>query len=248
MDQAWHDQVAMQELYEQTRQAQQERHMNRSETIGALAKALAAAQAEMHNPQFDSVNPAFKSKFASLASVRNAVVPVLAKNGIALMQDVSIGDYGVSCVTRLFHESGEWMQSMELTVPVAQKSAHGVGSACTYAKRYQLLALACVAGDDDDDANGAVGATPATAKQATPPAAPAVSVSAERAVIVRRVADACIAKFAKDDEFGCYEEAAVITDPEERVLLWNFLHDHSKVRSCIKRIGELERASQKVAA
>ncbi len=139
--------------------------MNRSETIGALAKALAAAQAEMHNPQFDSVNPAFKSKFASLASVRNAVVPVLAKNGIALMQDVSIGDYGVSCVTRLFHESGEWMQSMELTVPVAQKSAHGVGSACTYAKRYQLLALACVAGDDDDDANGAVGTSqPAPAK------------------------------------------------------------------------------------
>lgn len=164
MDQAWHEQVGMRELYEQTTKAQQERAMKRSETIGALAKAIAAAQAEMHNPAFDSVNPAFKSKFASLASVRNAVVPVMAKHGIAVLQDVTMDERGVSCVTKLLHESGEWMDSSDLTVPVAQKSAHGVGSACSYAKRYQLLALACVSGDDDDDGNGAVGTAQAAAR------------------------------------------------------------------------------------
>ena len=58
---------------------QQEQEQQQMTTeLGAIAKALAAAQAEMSNPSFDSQNPHFKSRFASLASVRNAVVPVLA--------------------------------------------------------------------------------------------------------------------------------------------------------------------------
>jgi len=51
-----------------------------------LYQALSAAQAEMRNPTFDKVNPHFKSKFASLAAVRDAVVPVLARHGIAMTQ------------------------------------------------------------------------------------------------------------------------------------------------------------------
>ena len=76
------------------------------ETKGAIAKALAASQAEMRNPAFDSANPHYRSQFASLASVRNAIVPVLAKHGIACTQDVQTTEKGVACFTSLWHESG----------------------------------------------------------------------------------------------------------------------------------------------
>lgn len=56
--------------------------MKRSENCAEISAALAAAQAEMKNPSFDSTNPHFRNKFASLAAIRNAVVPVFAKHGL----------------------------------------------------------------------------------------------------------------------------------------------------------------------
>ena len=51
-----------------------------------LIQALAAAQAEMKNAPFDKENPHFKPKFASLTSIRNTALPVLANHGIAVTQ------------------------------------------------------------------------------------------------------------------------------------------------------------------
>lgn len=140
----------------------------------AIAKAFAAAQAELQNPAFDSTNPHFKSKFASLATVRNTVIPVLAKHGIALVQELQTVDGGVSCTTHLYHESGESLHFGPLTIPATKSDAHGYGSAATYSRRYSLMAVAGVVGDDDDDANAAVAgkadkvsvAKPISAKQA----------------------------------------------------------------------------------
>lgn len=73
-------------------------------------------------------------------------------------------------------------------------------------------------------------------------------VSDEREAAIRTVADACIAAYAADDEWKCYEEAAAITDPEERLRLWAHLKPHSAVRSCIKRMAELERNGTKEPA
>lgn len=129
----------------------------REESFATLAAALAKAQAEMSNPTFDSQNPHFRSKFASLASVRNAVVPVLAKHGIAVTQDILATESGISCTTVLSHGSGQRMVFGPLVLPAAQTTAQGFGSAATYARRYQLMAVAAVAGDDDDDAEAAVG-------------------------------------------------------------------------------------------
>jgi hypothetical protein len=119
--------------------------------------ALAKAQAEMQNPGFDSTNPHFRSKFASLASVRNAVIPVFAKHGIALMQDVQTVDGGISCTTILTHASGQQMHFGPLVLPASKSDAQGFGSAATYARRYAMMAVAGVVGDDDDDANAATG-------------------------------------------------------------------------------------------
>lgn len=123
---------------------------------GAIAKALAAAQAEMKNPAFDSANPHFRNKFASLAAVRNAVVPVLAKHGIAVVQDVQTTEHGIACFTILLHESGQRLNFGPLVVPATKADAQGFGSAATYSRRYSLQAIACVVGDEDDDANAAV--------------------------------------------------------------------------------------------
>lgn len=130
--------------------------MMHSENIAEIAAALAKAQSEMQNPQFDSKNPHFKSSYASLASVRNAVVPVLAKHGISVMQDVVSSPEGVTCVQLLSHSSGQWIRTSGMFVPVDKANAHGYGSATTYARRFSLMALACVVGDDDDDGNAAV--------------------------------------------------------------------------------------------
>lgn len=123
---------------------------------GEIAAALAKAQAEMSNPTFDSQNPHFKNRFASLAAVRNAVVPALARNGICLTQNIVTRENEVACTTTLTHASGQQMVFGPLVLPASKADAQGFGSAATYARRYSMMAVAGVVGDDDDDAEAAV--------------------------------------------------------------------------------------------
>lgn len=134
----------------------------KSATIGALAKALAAAQGELEDAKKDASNPGFKgSRYATLASVRAAMSKVLPKHDLAIVQGFEPhGDDGVCVVTTLMHASGEWIRSA-LYVPVTKKDAQGVGSAITYGRRYSLAAIVGVASDDDDDGNAAVTPPPA---------------------------------------------------------------------------------------
>lgn len=125
--------------------------------VNLLGEALAKAQTEMSNPRFDKTNPHFKNKFASLAAVRDSVVPVLAKQGISVTQDLIRTEGGVSCYTHLIHSSGQRMTFGPLEMPVSKQDAQGFGSAATYARRYHLMAVGCVVGDEDDDANAATG-------------------------------------------------------------------------------------------
>ena len=133
----------------------------KSATIGALAKALAAAQGELEDAKKDASNPAFKgSKYATLASVRAALSKVLPKHDLAVVQGFApSGDDGVCIVTTLMHSSGEWIRSA-IYMPVTKKDAQGFGSACTYGRRYSLAAIVGVASDDDDDGNAAVRPNP----------------------------------------------------------------------------------------
>lgn len=124
---------------------------------GQISAALAKAQADMSNPGFDSTNPHFRNKFASLAAVRNAVVPILAKHGIAMCQNLASVEGAVACTTLLMHGSGQTLTFGPLVLPVSKNDAQGFGSAATYARRYSLMAVAGVVGDDDDDANAATG-------------------------------------------------------------------------------------------
>ncbi len=129
--------------------------MNKSESVKNIAAALCKAQAELKNPSLDSVNPHFKSKFASLANIRNTITAVFTKHGLSMLQNVTSSDKAVGCSTMLLHESGEWMESDTIWVPVEKVNAQGFGSATTYARRYSESAFSNTVGDDDDDGNAA---------------------------------------------------------------------------------------------
>jgi len=123
-------------------------------THETLASALAAAQGDMSNASKNAKNPHFRSTYADLASLRDAVIPVLAGHGIALVQLCDGDGQTVSVTTRLLF-GAEQMDCGKLTIPItgARNPAQAAGSAITYARRYQLGAVAGVAATEDDDGN-----------------------------------------------------------------------------------------------
>lgn len=123
--------------------------MNQSENIGALAKALRQAQAQMGTAVKDSTNPHFKSKYADLASCLEACRKPLTDNGLSVIQPVSADGASVTVTTRLLHESGEFIED-GLTITAVQNTPQGIGSAITYGRRYGLCAMIGLAADDDD--------------------------------------------------------------------------------------------------
>jgi hypothetical protein len=129
--------------------------MEMSATIAALAEALAKAQAEIEGAVKGSVNPHFRSRYADLGAVWDAVREPLTKHGLSVVQGLSseAGGGYVSCKTMLLHSSGEWIAST-FTVPVGKMDAQGFGSAATYARRYSLQGITGIA-PVDDDANDA---------------------------------------------------------------------------------------------
>jgi hypothetical protein len=141
-----------------------------SESIGAIAGALAKAQVELQNPE-KSLTATIRSQFpreddrsfryASLSSGLDLVRKSLGRNEIATVQTTSI-DEGAGLIrltTTLAHSSGEWVSSDWPVCPVSETAApHRMGAALTYARRYALFTLVGIAGEDDLDApdlNGA---------------------------------------------------------------------------------------------
>lgn len=128
--------------------------MNKSESISKLATALAQAQSEMGNAHKGSSNPFFKSKYADLNAIREAIMPSLLSNGISVLQPTVTID-GINYVeTMLLHTSGEWISGITQIIFGKANDAQAQGSGISYARRYGLQSLVCI-GADDDDANAA---------------------------------------------------------------------------------------------
>jgi hypothetical protein len=216
--------------------------MQSSESLTALATALAKAQAEMKNPTFDSVNPHFKSKFASLAAVRESVIPVLAKHGLSLTQFPTTMDGMAGCVNRLLHASGEWLEHSCL-LPLDRNNAQGAGSCITYARRYSLQGIAGVVADEDDDGNAAVDEKPRKAHKPSDGAQD--RVEGKRQSMIADIATEVKDYLAqgKDWDAYCMIETE-LSDPDERVYLWTFLDAPGR-----RRIKEqAEQAKKKAGA
>lgn len=131
--------------------------MNTSEQINELAAALAKAQAAIQPASKDKTNPAFRSRYADLASVWDACRAALAENGLSVVQiPTDAGEGRIGLITTLLHSSGQWISGL-LVLPLVKNDPQGAGSALTYARRYALSAMVGVVADEDDDGNSASG-------------------------------------------------------------------------------------------
>jgi hypothetical protein len=137
--------------------------MKMSETIGELATALAKAQGQIEAATKGSVNPAFKSKYADINALRDAIREPLATNDLSILQFPRTSDNRVEVETMILHKSGEFMSEV-LSMPVGKPDAHGIGSALTYARRYGMSAILNLAADDDDGNAAVAGQTKAQDK------------------------------------------------------------------------------------
>jgi hypothetical protein len=135
-----------------------------SESVAALASALAKAQAELVNPE-KSLTATIRTgrpgegersfRYAPLASGLDIVRKTLGQHEIATLQTTAIDQTAgmVNLTTTLAHASGEWIASDWPVCPVAELgNPQRMGSALTYARRYALFTLVGIAGEDDLDA------------------------------------------------------------------------------------------------
>ncbi|MDH2349934.1 ERF family protein [Bradyrhizobium sp. SSUT112] len=149
-----------------------------SEHIGAIAAALAKAQAELTNPE-KTLTAQIRSPFlrdddrtfryASLASGLDIVRKTLSQQEIATIQTTRIeaATGTIHLTTLLAHSSGEWISSDWPVCALKDVEApHRMGAALTYARRYALFALVGITGEDDLDAPDAVAGPAAAAPQA----------------------------------------------------------------------------------
>jgi hypothetical protein len=126
----------------------------------SLSAAMAKAFAEIESATKSAANPHFKSKYADLTSVIEAIKPALVNNGLFFTQVPVPHEKGVHIETWLHHESGNSMLMGGLFVPADRNNAQAFGSALTYARRYALVTAFGVP-VEDDDGNAAAKAPPA---------------------------------------------------------------------------------------
>lgn len=162
--------------------------MKTSESIKQLSAALLKAQRSITFASKDAKNPHFKSTYADLPAVIDAIKPALNDAGLVFLQTFSPSEAGfIAVTTRLMHETGEWIEDTA-TVPLPKSDPQGYGSAATYARRYSLAAITGLY-QDDDDGNAASNTKPAqiakvTAKQAADLQALADEVGADVAAFL----------------------------------------------------------------
>jgi len=194
--------------------------MPRSEQINELAASLAIAQGAMSVAIKDSTNPHFRSKYADLSSVIDAVRPHLSANGICFVQEPTTEAGMVVVETTLYHKSGQWISS-KLSVACKDLSPQPVGSATTYARRYALMAICGIAPAEDDDGEAAHGRTqpqrpapkptpPPEPKPAPVPTAPKLPDQFDGAGQVKEIKADCGAAVARIGKERAREASAIV--------------------------------------
>ena len=140
--------------------------MKHSESIAALAAALAKAQLQIEPASKNATNPHFRSHYADLASIWDACRGPLGANGLSIVQFPCDGEVGrIGLCTMIVHSSGEWM-SETITVKALKEDPQFLGGVLTYLRRYSLAAVVGVTATEDDDGNAA--STPANARVSAP--------------------------------------------------------------------------------
>ena len=121
--------------------------------IDKISKSLLSAQKQIAHAEMNQSNDYFGSGYANLESVISACKDALNSNGISYIQgfdyQVVEGEHVFYITTTLIHESGQTI-SNRVGMPVTKKAPHGIGSLCTYGRRYGLSAIVGISQQDDD--------------------------------------------------------------------------------------------------
>ena len=117
-----------------------------------ICKAFVKFQSEFKGMKPDSSNPFFKSTYISLDGILETARPILAKNGLAVIQEATGDGEYIFVKTKLIHESGEMIETEVLKMKPQKNDPQSMGSCITYSKRYQLAALLGICECIDDDA------------------------------------------------------------------------------------------------
>ena len=130
--------------------------MQKSDSLDMLGQAMADAQPAVKTAIMGSTNPFFRSKYADLGAVWDAIREALKSKGLSIVQMPDALGSDPALTTILLHESGQWISgTYPLVVSSKDETAQGYGSAMTYARRYGLAAVMGVIADEDDDGNAA---------------------------------------------------------------------------------------------
>jgi hypothetical protein len=158
-----------------------------SESVAAIATALAKAQTELSNPEKAMIGTVYNNRsdspqsfrYASLSSGLDIIRKSLGGQQIAIAQttDIDRANGMVNLTTVLLHTSGEWISSHWPVCQISETSApRRMGAALTYARRYALFTMVGIAGEDDLDAPDLTSEQPTGHKAANDPVAPATGV------------------------------------------------------------------------
>jgi len=111
---------------------------------------MALAFTEIEAATKSAENPFFKSKYADLGAIIDAVKPPLVKHGLFFTQRCQPAEGGVCVQTVLHHSGGESLDLGTLFVPAKSNDAQAFGSALSYCRRYSLQTAFGVPTEDDD--------------------------------------------------------------------------------------------------
>lgn len=125
-----------------------------SRTLGEIAKALAAFQAEAptvgksKTADVKSDRASYSYSYADLADITKAAYPKLGSHGLAF---TALPDHG-QIYGMLIHESGEYLSG---NLPIPGSGMQALGSSITYARRYLFGCLTGIVTEEDDDGQAA---------------------------------------------------------------------------------------------
>ena len=121
--------------------------------INELATALSKFQGAIKSVKKNEENPFFKSNYADLAGLWDAIRKPLSDNGLSVIQvpdGLACNDGRMALTTLLTHTSGQYISGTCL-INLTKTDPQSIGSALTYYRRYALSAILGLSTDDEDD-------------------------------------------------------------------------------------------------
>lgn len=205
--------------------------LKRSADIKNIAKALSNFQGSLETVKRESENPFFKSKYAELGSLIEAIKTPMKENGLSYVQFPQTINGEVWLTTLLMHETGEWLEGSYSLKP-KENTPQGVGSAITYMRRYALGAVLGIATEEDDDGNAATGA-PVQPKPVVIATGQVCDICGAGALISAKSGKPYCPNWKKHKEDGEY---STIVNAENKAKMDEFFSDMGEVQTEPKKI------------